>query len=473
MSQMQLRVLNPAEIEKLHSATLDILEEPGIRISHAPMLERLARAGAKVEPVSGRVRFPRAMVEELLRQAPPVARLTGLNGVVLEAGGGNRYYTSLILDPYVIDFDQGPRRPLLEDVRRHTILGESLKQVSGMMRMQYPVADFPEPECYLKTMEVFLSNTTKHIMVYADSVNNAREWVGAAEILAGSTGLRNTPLLSMAVAITSPLTLHSINAGLLELALDYNLPVIPTVCPMAGATSPYTVAGTMLMANVETLVPVIVAQALKPGHPVFYMIGPSATDLRTGHDLYYKAEKALFKTMAAQMGKHYNLPIAGETAGTMTWRYDPQNGAEGMLYLLASMAGGQNLFGGLGSCHNANGMSAEQIILQCAMLDMAEYAARGVAFDDEQLGVESIRNAGPGGSFLTDDLTIKYLRGGNFFRTPYFDYSGGYSGSNGAVAMAHETVQQIVNGYKPAVPESIREDLRRYFSNLTGILRQQ
>ncbi|MCX6620907.1 MAG: trimethylamine methyltransferase family protein [Acidobacteria bacterium] len=465
---MELLVLNPAEIGKLHSATLDILEEPGIRISHSPMLEQLARAGAKVEPAGGRVRFPRAMVKELLRQAPPIARLTGLNGLVLEVGGENRYYTSLILDPYIIDFEHGPRRPLLEDVRRHTILGESLKHVSGMMRMQYPVADLPEPACYLKTMEVFLSNTTKHVMVYADSVKNAWEWIGAAEILAGSAGLRRTPLLSMAVAITSPLTLHGINAELLEIALAYNLPIIPTVCPMAGTTSPYTVAGTMLMANVETLVPVIVAQALKPGHPVFYMIGPSATDLRTGHDLYYKAEKVLFKTMAAQMGRFYNLPIAGEAAGTMTWRYDPQNGAEGMLYLLGSMAGGQNLFGGLGSCHNANGMSAEQIILQCGMLDMAEYAARGVTLDDDQLGVESIRSAGPGGNFLTDDLTIKNLRGGNFFRTPYyFDYSGGYADSNGAVAMAHETVQQIVAAYKPAVPESVQEDLRRYFSRLT------
>jgi trimethylamine--corrinoid protein Co-methyltransferase len=464
MGQMELRVLNPAEIEKLHEATLDILEEPGITISHSRMLEKMAQAGAKVDAVNARVRFPRAMVDELLQQAPSVARLTGLNGIVLEAGGDNRYYTSLILDPYVIDFEKGPRRPLLEDVRRHTILGESLKQVSGMMRMQYPVADLSGADCYLKTMEVFLCHTAKHVMVYADSVKNAWEWIGAGEILAGSAGLKSTPLMSMAVAITSPLTLHSINAELLEIALAYNLPILPTVCPMAGTTSPYTVAGTMLQANVETLVPVIVAQALKPGHPVFYMIGPSATDLRSGHDLYYKAEKMLFKTMASQMGRYYNLPIGGETAGTMTWRYDPQNGAEGILYLLASMAGGQNLFGGLGSCHNANGMSAEQIILQCGMLDMAEYAARGVSLGDSELGVESIRSAGPGGNFLTDDLTIKHLRDDQFFRTPYFDFAGGYRESDGAVAMAHETVGQIVAAYKPAVPESIQEDLRRYFA---------
>jgi trimethylamine--corrinoid protein Co-methyltransferase len=272
--------------------------------------------------------------------------------------------------------------------------------------------------------------------------------------------------MSMAVAVTSPLTLHGVNAELLQLAIDHSLPVLPTVCPMAGSTSPYTVAGTMLVSNVETLLPVLVAQALKPGHPVFYMIGPSVTDLRKGHDLYYKAEKMLFKSMATQMGKFYRLPVAGETAGTMTWRYDPQNGAEGMLYLLASVAGGQNFFGGLGSCHNANGMSAEQIILQCGMVDQAEYVARGVSLSPHELGIESIRAAGPGGNFLTDELTLEFLRGDQFFRTPQFDYAGGYTASKGAVEMAHESVEQMVKTWRPALPESTRAELESYFARL-------
>ena len=466
MSRMELRVLDAAEVERLHEATLEILEEPGVRIAHAPTLAKLKRAGAKVDENVEQVRFPREMVAELLSLAPTVARLACPNGTVLEAGGTNRYYSSLILDPWIIDFDKGPRRPVLEDVRRHTILGDSLPRVSAMMRMQYPVADVPEPQCYLKTMEVFLTHSAKHVMVFADGVENARQWLGAGEILAGGKGLCATPIMSMAVAVTSPLTLHGVNAELLQLAIDHSLPVLPTVCPMAGSTSPYTVAGTMLVSNVETLLPVLVAQVLKPGHPVFYMIGPSVTDLRKGHDLYYKAEKMLFKSMATQMGKFYRLPIAGETAGTMTWRFDPQNGAEGMLYLLASVAGGQNLFGGLGSCHNANGMSAEQIILQCGMVDQAEYVARGVSLRPHELGIESIRAAGPGGNFLTDELTLEFLRGDQFFRTPQFDYAGGYTASKGAVEMAHESVEQMVKTWRPALPESTRAELESYFARL-------
>ena len=470
MAHLQFSVLTQSEIEQLHRQTLDVYENPGVKIGSPALLKKLARAGARVDEPNGLVRFPREMVEELRSAAPPVARMSSLGGRVLEVGGANRYYSSLILDPYVIDYERGPRRPVLEDVRRHTIIGESLDLVSAMMRMQFPIADMPEPRCYLKTMEVFLRHCSKHVPVYPTDAENARQWIGAGEILSGGKGLKNEPLMSLAMAVTSPLTIHHANAEILEMALDYNLPLISTVCPMAGSTAPYTVAGTMLLANAEALLPVLVAQAVKPGHPSLYGIGPSVMDLRHGHDLYYKAEKTLFKLMAAQMGKFYGLPVSGEAGGTMTWRYDPQNGAEGMLYLMAAVAGGQNLCGGLGSCHNANGMSAEQIVLQCGMVEQAEYLARGVSLTPHELGLDSIRAAGPGGNFLTDDLTVEYLRGRQFFTTPYFDYAGGYRESAGAVAMAHEMAESLVNRYQPTVPENVQEDLRRYFEEQTARL---
>ena len=95
-----------------------------------------------------------------------MATETGLNGRVLQVGGRNRYYLSLIIDPFIADYHEGLLRPVLEDVRRHTILGESLARINSMMRMQFPVSDVPEPDCYYKTMEVFCAirrNTSRHI----------------------------------------------------------------------------------------------------------------------------------------------------------------------------------------------------------------------------------------------------------------------------------------------------------------------
>lgn len=467
MSRLLINVLSDAEIETLHARTLDVLEQVGIRVTHAEALSRLARRGARVDETSGIVRFDRRLVAELLELAPAVAMETGLNGRWMEVGGENRYYLSLILDPFIIEYNGGPRRPVLEDVRRHTVLGESIPRVSSMMRMQFPVADVPEPDCYYKTMEVFLAHTTKHTAVYPTSEENCRDWMDAAAVIAEAAGLdvATAPLLSVAMAVTSPMVIHGANVEIMKMAMDRCYPVISTVCPMAGTTSPYSLAGTLLAANVEALSPILLTQVYKPGHPAFYGIGPSVTDMRTGHDLYYAAEKMLFKTAAAQMGKFYRLPISGEAGGSLTWRPDVQNGAESMAYLLAAVTGGQNVIGGLGSLHNANGMSAEQIVMQCGLADMAEYLARGIELSERKLGLDSIRSVQPGGNYLGDALTMELLRKGEFFASPHLDMTGGYRDhAPGMYEIAHQTVEDIVASYRPTVPGKVIEAIHRHFA---------
>jgi trimethylamine---corrinoid protein Co-methyltransferase len=467
MSILGLSLLSDSEIETIHTSSLKLIEDTGFKTAHPETLKRFQKAGAVVDANTGSVRIPVELTRELLSMAPPVAEETGLNGRLLKAGGRNRYYISLILDPFVVDWDKGIRKPVLEDVRINTIIGESLDRVDSMMRMQYPVSDIPEPDSCYKTMEVFLCNTTKHTAVYPVSEKNCRDWMDAAAVIADSAGLPvdETPLLSIAMAVTSPLQIHPPNIEIMKQAMERRYPIIPTVCPMAGTTSPYSVAGTFLQANVESLLPVLVAQLYKPGHPVFYGIGPSITDMQTGRDLYYRTEKMLFKIMANQMGEFYNLPTSGEAGGTLTHRADPQNGAESMLYLLASHGTRQNVIGGLGSLGNANGMSSEQIIMQCGLVDMAEYLARGVDLSGGKLGADSIRNIGPGGNFMADELTLSLLRDKHeFFDSAYLDLSGGYEGEGtGMHEKAHRIAEDLVSEYKPTVPRKTREAIRKFF----------
>jgi trimethylamine--corrinoid protein Co-methyltransferase len=465
MSQLVLRALSDAEVEKLHAKTLDLFETVGVRIEHEETLRILKRAGARIDEPSGRVRFPAPMVRELLDLAPSVAAETGLNGKLLTVGGRNRYYLSLILDPFIVDYQAGLRRPTLEDVRRHTILGESLERVSSMMRMQFPVSDVPETDCYYKSLEVFLCHTTKHTAAYPTSEANCREWMEAMAVVAEAAGLdvEKTPLLSVAMAVTSPLQVHGPNIEIMKLAMTRCYPIISTVCPMAGTTAPYSLAGTSLIANAEALLPVLIAQCYKPGHPVFYSVGPSVTDMKSGRDLYYRAEKMLFKLAGVQMGQYYGLPIAGEAGGTLTHRPDLQNGAESMMYLLAALSG-QNVVGGLGSLHNANGMSAEQIVMQCGLVDMAEYVSRGIDVSDRKLALESIAAVGPGGNFLTDSLTLELLRGDEFFQSPYVDLSGGYAQqAPDMYEIAHREVERLIGQHQPSVPEKIQDAVRDHF----------
>ncbi len=468
MGKLELRVLSDAEVEKLHHKTLEIFETVGIKVGHEEALKKLSEAGASVDYNTSIARLPARMINELLKSAPSVVNQTGVNGKMLNVGGDNRYYMSLVIDPFIADYHDGLRRPVLEDVRRHTIIGESLDCVHSLTRMQFPVTDVPEPDSYYKTMEIFLCHHTKHTSALPTSVENCREWMDVMEVISDAAGLDpfSTPLLTLAMAITSPLQVHAANVEIMKMALERCYPIVPTTCPMAGTTAPYSIASTALIANVEALMPVIMTQLYKPGHPVIYAVGPSVTDMKTGHDLYYGAEKANFKIIGNQMAGYYGLPNAGEAGGSLTHRPDLQNGAESMMYLLSSISTGQNLINGLGSLHNANGMSAEQIIMQAGLAQMAEFIARGVDTSEYKLAVNSIRKAGPGGNFLDDSLTLELLRSNEFSSNPYLDLTGGYvKDAPGVYEIAHEKAEQLVADYKPTVPQKVQNAVRNFFKD--------
>jgi trimethylamine--corrinoid protein Co-methyltransferase len=134
-----------------------------------------------------------------------------------------------------------------------------------------------------------------------------------------------------------------------------------------------------------------------------------------------------------------------------------------MLYLLAAVSG-QNIIGGLGSLHNANGMSAEQIVMQCGLADMAEFLDRGIDMSDYKLALDSIARVGPGGNFLTDALTMDLLRSDEFLVTRRIDSSGGYeAGAASMYELAHQEVERLIAAYQPTVPPTVREAIAAHF----------
>ena len=54
-------------------------------------------------------------------------------------------------------------------------------------------------------------------------------------------------------------------SGVLLAACQHGFAITPTSCPMAGTTSPCTLAGTLLMANVENVFVAALSQIVNPG----------------------------------------------------------------------------------------------------------------------------------------------------------------------------------------------------------------
>jgi trimethylamine--corrinoid protein Co-methyltransferase len=455
------RVLADGDRERLREAAWAFLDQTGFVVQHAGLLRAARAAGARVDPSDGRVRVPRALAGELMQLVPPRYTIRNLLGQTWEVGGGGPLGLAIVTDPWVIDYaTQQPRRPCLEDVRRHTIVAAQLDSVAAISCMDYPVSDVAGPTSALRALEMHLLHHARHYVVMPASADRLRAWLDLARLLAGGDDLRG--LLTVAVASGSPVHVNEVNGELLMLAVQHGLAIQPTVCPMAGSTAPYSLAGTLLQSHLEVLMITLLAQMARPANPVLYASGLSVADLRTAADLYYTLDKVLWKIASVQLAKAERMPAMAECGGTMTHRCDVQAGAEGMLFMLAAQASGADLLSGLGSCHNAVGMSAEMMVIQQAFLRGAGHLARGIRIDDRRLALESLRRAGPGSHHLEDELTLALMRSDEFFQDPVFDLSGGHGAGRSMLERAHERVEALVAGFKNPVPEAIREAVQRH-----------
>ena len=469
LSLNPLRALSDAQIEQYRDAGERLLEETGFCVRHEGLLQRARASGARVEETSGRVRLPAPFLRDLLAQAPRAYTIRKIAGAIApidlaggsyEVGAESPGFFAITNDPWIIDYDaHEPRRPCLDDVRRNTILAQELDSVVCVSCMDYPVTDCDDDTSSWRALEVHLHHHAKHNAVLPASREKFREWLDIAAILNRGEDLQGSRMLTCGVAVKSPLMLTEPNGDLLLEACAHGFPVVPTICPMAGATSPYTLASTLLVAHAETLFMAALTQLVRPGHPFQYGVGPSVCDMRSAEDRYYTLDKVLWKVACVQLAKAYGLPCGAECGGTMPPRFDLQSGAEGMLFMLAAYASGADLLCGLGSCYNANGLSAELMIVQQAWLDAARFLARGIETDAHHFGFENIAQAGPGADFLTDPLTLEFCRGGEFFENAMFDYDGGKS----MLERAHERVEDLIGGYQCPVPHDIQEELNRYF----------
>lgn len=460
----QLLVLSEDQIDSIRAATERILERTGFHVRNGQLLKLAKSAGADVEESTGRVRIQAPLLRESLAHIPSTIEFRGCAGDCYQVGDGSTKLFSIVTDPWIIDYvSQTPRHPNLNDILRHTILTQKIADVVCVSRMDYPVTDYSDITSSLRALEMHLLHHTKHNMVYATSLESYHQWLTIGNILAQRCNLSGSGLLSSAVAILSPLTLTEANGTILQLACENQSCVIPTICPMAGTTSPYTLASTLLMANCEAIFLAALTQLIQPGNPYLYTIGPSVTDMRSGHDLYYTLDKGLWKIAGVQLAKSYGIPCSAEAGGTLTHRYDQQNGAEGMLFMLQAYCSGADVLAGLGSCHNANGMSAEMMLIQTAWLESAKFLAKGINTEPKYLAEETIHRAGPGRHYLEDDLTLELLRGTEFFHHDLLDYNGGYGESQSLLERAHQRVQELTADYVSPVPEKVQDDLRRYF----------
>ncbi len=466
VSSLQLCVLSDSEIQRVHEQSCLLLAETGLDIGKAEIAERLLAVGASRGKSDNRICLPATLIEESLSKCPTEFHIWSVDRQRHLVGANSRQYSTCLVDPGMNTESGMNRPPTLHDCAQNAKIIDALGIVTMPYKMDQAYEGMPANLSVAASNEQYFANCTKHVICGPCNKEDTQVWMEMAEIMSPES-VRTTPIISVLISPSSPLVLHADCLDILDVSLGHGAPIICLPCPMCGMTSPLSVAGTLVQLNAENLALITLIQTLQPGHPVVYHTVAMSADMATATPRLSSPEKLLLGLAAAQLGKFYKMPSGTAGSSTEVSRFDVQNGAESMGQIMPAVLGPANIITGIGSNSNACGTSAEQILMDCEMIRLAERLREGIGFEGLEEAVESITRVQPGGDFLTDEYTAAQCRSGEFFEPDLFDWSGPGQGK-GFYAKAKARAQEILDTHTPPVPQDRLDELKHYVTGLCG-----
>ena len=454
MARVHLSFLSQDEVKLIHEASLHVLEQVGVKILNPSVRNLLLEHGAEVDGEI--VRIPSSIVEEALKKAPRRIVLAARDpkfDLKLPTEQGYPYVTVTGSPNKVYDLETGEKREAtLEDLRSFAVLCDYLDEIGFCWRAVTPT-DLPTPVRRVKGYVESVKNVRKHIQGGASSAREAR-WIIeiASVVVGGREKLRRRPIVSNVGCPICPLVFE---AGITEAFIEFakaGLPVMPFSMPMMGLTCPATLAGFLTIGNSENLATLVMIQCANPGAPMIYCIEGTPMNPYTGKICYEAIETPLLNVAGIQMARFYGLPCYSLGVALEGRPRDWDD----LLIRAVKMALGQLAHGditaGFGSLEEAEYAALDQVILDVEAWRVARAYLRSFDMSEEALGLEAIKKAGPGGSFLTLKHTVKYF--GIEVFTEYKPKILAYPFKGSIIDEARRKAKEVLATHKPTPLES-------------------
>ena len=461
----RLRYLTDTQLDLLQEATLDILENVGVRFPSEKALAILAAHGVKIDQATQIAKFPRDLVFKALSIVPRYFVMGGRSqDFDLHLQENVTYFTTDGCGVETVELDTGQRRPSRKaDVGMMARVADYLSSV-GFCWPMVSAQDFG-PAAPLHEMDACWNNTVKHVQ--SETIMGeapARYAVEMATVVAGSREeLRRRPNFSLVVCTIAPLIQDKDGIeGALVLA-EAGVPVGFLAMPTLGTTAPATMAGALAMADAEIISAAVLMQLAAPGCPVFHSLMQAWADPRTGSYVSYPLDSRC-RYGVVEMAHHWGMPSLGACYGTDahapgTW----QSAAEPALDTYLAGLASPEIVTGMGLSETYTLLYPEQLIMDSDLYHRARYYLMALDVNDETLALDAIRAVGPGGHFLGQKHTRQHMRE-SLVRgiTHELDSSNQYRDPR---EVARERVRWILENHQPEPLEVARQhELTRILS---------
>jgi trimethylamine--corrinoid protein Co-methyltransferase len=410
------RFMTEDALAELHTQSLRLLQDVGVRFLGEKATALLEAHGAKVSPDDQRVRIPAELVEDALRTAPKNivfdARNPALSFPMPSA------WTGLGMDgtaAFALDFHTGERR---YGTKKDIEQAMRIFQVMDLAVMAWAptcASDAPAPSRPLHEfldMLRFCSKHGEHELHRVDQVPYLVE--GLVAIQGSEDAVRKNRIASLIYCPVAPLV-H--DGQMLDAYLELgqlDLPVMIMPMPVAGTTGPASLYSNTLLANTENLSALVVFQLAHPGRPMVYSNAVGVVDFTTGNFLAGSSETALQSAALISMGRHYQLPTTSTGCACDAKEPGPQAVLEKTISAILDYLAGSDMIIGIGEVDCSQLLVLEQMIVDNEIGHRCQRVRMGIDTSEAKRLIADIAQVGPGGHFLKSKNTRQAARSGEF-----------------------------------------------------------
>ena len=462
-----MQLVSNDELEAIHRASLAVLAEIGMDFALPEARDLLKSAGAKVE--GERVRFDPALIEQLIATAPAEFTFHARNpDNTQRIGGGNMVFGTVASPPNSADMDSGRRTGNLVDYRNFLKLAQYFNCIGFLSGYPVEPIDVHASVRHLEALRDAVLLTDKPFHAYSLGKERICDAIEIARIARGITPgqLESEPSLFTIVNTNSPLKLDApMLRGIYEMSARNQIVCI-TPFTLAGAMAPVTVAGALVQQNAEALAGIAFTQAVRKGAPVIYGGFTSNVDMKSGAPAFGTPEYMKSTIVGGQLARRYGVPFrTSNTCAANT--VDAQAAYESVFSLWGlTMGGGNLIMHGAGWLEGGLVASFEKFVLDCDLIQMVMEFLQPLETTPDALGVEAIREVGPGGLFFGAQHTL--ARYSNAFYAPIVsDWRNNQqwqaAGRPEAMQKANAVWKQALADYsQPPIDEATRDELNAF-----------
>lgn len=410
---IEFNILSQAKKEKIHEASLQLLEEGGIKVTGERMINALRENGAIIAE-DDIVKIPRKLVEKAMAVVPKEVVLYNRDGeaVITMGEENNIYFGSIAEQLEYLDYKTNKsRRFNREDMKTMCTLQDYLPNISFTTSVGLIDGVPSEVAGQIGFIET-VRNFTKAIHVVTSDVEALKDIVEIAkDLVDGKDNLIEKPIFMYYAEPIPPMYSPFESNERLVVCAENGIPVVYMPYSMMGGTAPITMAGALAQNNAEVLAGMVMTQIIREGAPYVYGSMPTVFDMKTTIGSYGAPEFHLAVAASSEMADYYGIPFYGTASVSDSRTIDAQSISEIEMSLFSSIMSKANLVHDLGLLEHARNISPAAILLSNEIIDQLKHYVAGIEINDDNLLTDVINEVGPGGHYLNHMSTLNNFRG--------------------------------------------------------------